>query len=237
MSSPLIVLLVRSYNRPNYLKETLKSLIQSDIHTCSKRIIFDDCSDDPQVYEILHDPLLVNVPGKEFEIMYPTKNLGCKRSYLEAITRLPNCDYICTVDNDVHVADSFINLLLTTYEDAFDVYKTRNMLVTGFNPTNAHQTCIKQHTTFYTKHVCGGINYFFHYDFKKYILEQWANNNDWGVSNNMFSKKYPLVCLNTGVIQHIGQIGLHSGSGKKGYDYDANFKFTPQKTHPCPLNE
>lgn len=221
MKYPVVILLVRSYNRPEYLKNTLMSLLDSDIHMCSKRIIFDDCSNDPEVFKILHDPKIINVPDKEFEIVYTNKNVGCRRSFVEALQQLPDCDYICSVDDDVNVSVSFIDTLLTTYQEAFVMFKTHNMLVTGFNPTNAHLNSIQKYPNFYIKKSCGGVHYFFHNSFKSFVIDKWKCNADWGVCNAMMSLKYPLVCLNKGVVQHVGQSGLFSKATR--YDNDANF--------------
>ena len=39
-----IILLVRSFNRPQILKMIIKSLLNSNIDKCMKRYIYDDCS-------------------------------------------------------------------------------------------------------------------------------------------------------------------------------------------------
>ena len=41
-NNPKILFLMRSYNRPEYLSKTLKSLQKSDINSCFKKIIYDD---------------------------------------------------------------------------------------------------------------------------------------------------------------------------------------------------
>ena len=43
-----IVFLIRSFNRPEYLKDTLTSVLKSDIDLCFKRYIYDDGSSDPE---------------------------------------------------------------------------------------------------------------------------------------------------------------------------------------------
>ena len=48
-----IILLIRSYDRGNYLINTISSIIKSDINLCDKRYIYDDNSKDKIVKEIL----------------------------------------------------------------------------------------------------------------------------------------------------------------------------------------
>ena len=217
-----VCLVVRSYNRPDYLKSTMLSLLQSDIELCSRRLIYDDCSSNQETRNILNDPQLTKAKNKEFQVIIGEKNLGCKHSYKKALENAKDCEYICVVDNDVNVKPNFIQKLYDTYEDAFNVYKHEHLLLTGFNPTNAHINCIiEKHPTFYRKETCGGINYFFHSKFKQYIQDKWSIDHDNYVQRSMKRDKYPLVCMNEGVVQHIGEIGLHSN--KRRYDLDSNF--------------
>ena len=221
---PRVALLVRSYNRPNYLQETLESLLRADIDRCCERLIYDDCSSDPGVMTVLRNPSLTNVPTKSFSVVQGSANIGCKNSYLVALNALSSSyDFICTVDNDVHVKPNFISTLIQTYQDAYKVYDTHHMLLTGFDPSNAHQNPMEAHETFYRKRSCGGVNFFFHRSFKPFIIDAWKINLDWGVVNLMGKYRYPLVCTKPGVVQHIGAHGLNS-SGRR-FDRDDSFSY------------
>ena len=215
-----IVLIVRCWNRPEYLKATLTSLLKSDIDKCSRRIIYDDGSTDEETKKILNDPEFVNIPNKNFEVVFG-KHSGCNRSYLAALDKVGPCDYICTVDNDVEVVTDFISKCVQIYEEAYLEFNTRDMLLTGFNPTNAHKNCIRKYKSFYTKVSCGGVHYFFHNEFKPFIYSHWSRSLDWGVCKTMHAKKLPLICTNIGILQHIGQKGLYSNP--KGYNRDDKF--------------
>lgn len=210
-----IVLLVRSYNRPEYLEKTLESLDKSDIDKCYQRYIYDDGSTHQRIKPIL------NKYKSKYTIINGKKNVGCKQSYVEALNRIPNCDYICTIDNDVLVKPNFIEQLYSNFVKAEQMFKTKNILLTGFNPTNAHQNQIKIYDTFYQKRTCGGINFFFHNDFKAFIMKKWLYYLDWGVVGAMNHNKWPLLCLNKGVVNHVGKIGLYSNG--KMYDVDDRF--------------
>ena len=240
-----IILLVRSYNRPEYLEKTLQSLAKSDIDLCEKRYIYDDYSTNKTTRKILNDPRYVNIKNKEFSVIYNTKNAGCKYSYLQALHYIKmhhdDCDFICTIDNDVLVKHNFIAALTHEYKKAFQIFQHTNILFTGFNPTNKHNNIVKHYQSFYTKNMIGGVNFFFHRRFLEFIYKHWKVNLDYGVCNAMnqiqkkrFSipfifqnnknnnNKYAICCTVTSYINHIGVFGLNS-TGKKQYDVDENF--------------
>lgn len=217
-----VALLVRNYNRPKYLRETLDSLLRADIDLCCERLIYDDCSSDSEVMSLLCDPSLISVPTKAFTVVRGSSNLGCKNSFNVALNALSSSyDFICTVDNDVHVKSNFISTLIQTYQDAYKVYNTNHMLLTGFNPSNTHRNHIKSFDTFYRKRTCGGVNFFFHRSFKPFIVDKWNINLDWGVVHSMENYNYPLVCTKPGVVQHIGVNGLNSN--ERRFDRDDSF--------------
>jgi glycosyltransferase involved in cell wall biosynthesis len=216
-----LALLVRSYNRPNYLRDTLDSLLRADIDLCCERVIYDDGSIDPDVIQVLTDPARVKVRNKEFRVIRGSANIGCKNSYIVGLNVLKNCDFICTVDNDVHVKPNFIGTMLSTYNDAYALYGTNEMLLTGFDSSNTHRNCFETYPTFYRKRSCGGVCFFFHKSFKPFIISAWGINLDWGVVHLMDKYKYPLLCTRPGVVQHIGAYGLNS-SGQR-FDHDDTF--------------
>jgi len=47
-----VILLIRSYNRSNYLKKTLTSLFKSDLTKVNKIFIYDDKSNDKNTIKI-----------------------------------------------------------------------------------------------------------------------------------------------------------------------------------------
>ena len=223
----IVVLLIRSYNRPQYLKTTLDSILASDVNHCKRRYIYDDGSTDTETLRLLSDPTYVNVPTKEFIVINNEVNVGCKQSYLNALAYI-KCDNIgadtvvCTVDNDVVVKKQFISIIAHEYEKARVFFNTTNILLTGFNPTNAHMNKIKEYDTFYRKETCGGINFVFHIDFLDFICQHWSINLDFGVNSAMQAQNMPLLCLNTSAINHIGEFGLNS-HGSNRVDEDVHF--------------
>jgi len=220
-----IILLIRSYNRPEYLKKTLESLLNSNINKCSKRYIYDDYSTDIKTLNILNDTKYINKPSKEFIVIKNKINKGCKISYCDALNLIKKENinkkyFICTLDNDVIVKSNFLEELHINYMKALSIFKNNKILFTGFNPTNAHCNKLSDHNTFYRKKSFGGVNYFFHVDLIDYIINWWMINYDHGVNENMMKNNFPLCCLKKSVINHYGQYGLNSFGH---YDFDKNF--------------
>lgn len=217
-----VSLLIRSYNRPSYLQKTLESVLESDIDNCFERIIYDDGSDNPEIQNILNNIHYVKRKNKEFKIIQSSNNQGCKISYIQALDCIsPESDYICTIDDDVIVKYDFIKQLKEGYKKGYEIYKTNEMLLTGFNPTNSHLNCIEKYDFIYRKTSCGAINWFFHKNFKKYIIDNWKISLDWGIINKMKVDNYPLICLNKSAVNHIGTYGINSSNYR--FDVDKNF--------------
>ena len=222
---PNIILLVRSYNRLNYLQATIQSLLNSDIDICTKRYIYDDCSDN-DVINFLKNDSSINVKNKEFNVIFNNKNYGCKDSYSNALSFIKqnnkDCDFICTIDNDVEVTNNFISKLFEEYKKASSLFNTNNILFTGFNPSNTHNNIIRDYGTFYTKYTCGGVNFFFNISFTDFIIDNWNINLDWGVCDGIKNNNYYLCCTKTSCLNHIGRVGLNSSFNN--FDIDNTFK-------------
>lgn len=230
------ILLIRSFNRPEYLEKTLQSVLASDIDLCVKRYIYDDGSTDANTLELLSSDEYMNVKGKEFTVIKSPNNYGCKQSYVEALDHIrfdvrdnyqdvvvqPNGIVlnklddshanllICTIDNDVIVKPDWITILSKEYYNAFNKYNTFDLLLTGFNPTNAHLNIIEDNGTYYRKYTCGGVNFVFHFNFVSFIRDMWSEGLDDRVNDMMNCQGMPLCCLKKSVLNHIGLIGLNS---------------------------
>jgi len=222
-----IILLIRSYNRPEYLEQTLKSVLASDIDICIKRYIYDDCSDNEKTNEILTNENYINVNGKEMIILKGNENKGVKMSFIEALNYINNDNnneddlLICSIDNDVIVKTNFISTILNEYQNIYNHYNSYEILLTGFNPTNAHSNMVEEFGSFYRKNSCGGVNFIFHIKFLDFIKTFWEENLDWGINFAMKDRGMPLLCLKKGILNHIGLNGLNSSQNH--VDEDTNF--------------
>lgn len=221
---PKIILLVRNFNRPEYLENTLKSLLLSDIDKCHQRYIYDDGSNDPMVNEILNNDSYINHENKQFAVIRNEQNVGCRKSFTDALNYIKqnnnDFDFILTLDNDVVVKPDLVSVMLSEYMKASDKFNTNNILFTGFNCKNAHLTMIENNDTYYTKSTCGAVNWFFHKTLFDFIIENWNINLDWGVNHAMNSQNWPMCCVTKSVVNHVGYFGLNSNGN---CDIDTDF--------------
>jgi hypothetical protein len=225
-----VTLLVRSYDRPHYLSQTINSMLQSDIGRCKDRIIYDDGSKNQETLAILQN--IAREGGeKKFKVQYNTTNVGCYQSYpaaLDFIQSLQSYDangYTCIIDNDVVVKSTFISQLFDVFQDAARKLNSRNIVLSGFNPDNAHNksAVIQQFKTFHVKRSVGAVCYLFSNHMIELIRSAWRKKEDWGVNDILFKlPNHFLCCVNSSLVNHVGEIGLHSSRGR--FDSDSKFK-------------
>ena len=224
-----VLLCIRSYNRPTYLINTLNNLLKCDLDKVYKIIIFDDCSNDERTIKILDRFAVMD----KFHIVRTINNVGCSKSYLDLLDYIEiqikansNIKYICIIDNDVLLKSHFINRLFTVFLECKNAYKTDNVLLSGFRPTNTHLGQeYNMHRNFHSRSTVGGLCYYFSKNFIGTIREGWKRDDDWGVSAIIKEKDYHFCCLNKGVVNHVGAQGLHSfrETTKVTFDYDETF--------------
>ena len=214
-----VLFLMRNYNRPEYLKNTLYHLDNSDIDQCFKKIIYDDASNDKEVLKLLN-----NYKNK-YDIIFNSKNYKQKSmvKFLDIIEKKynTNYDFICYLDNDAIVKKDFIKKCIETFELIKKEQKLPNnkILLTGFNTSN-HKIS-KTFDNYHIKESIGGIHMFFHKSLLKDINKWWAYKKDWGIVEKLKEEGGLIFCTRPSVIQHIGKIGDHSKNNK--YDKSQDF--------------
>ena len=215
-----ILLAIRSYNRPEYLAKTLKSINNSDAVNNANIIIYDDGSDNVETIKILENT--------KYPVIVGNKNVGCYQSYLDLLDHIKDnyqdVEYILILDNDVEVKQDFIKQITYVYQNAMYQFDTTNILLSGFNSSAHHhnnqQSKKLQHFT--VKYSTGAVCYMFHKDMLNTIRKGWEKQEDWGISKIIKKQKYYFTVMNNGVVNHIGKIGLHF-NGKKHIEHDPNF--------------
>lgn len=201
---------MRSYNRPQYLQESLASISKSDMAKyCSRCIIYDDASTDVWVREILDSY------KDTYEILMHETNLQQKSmvAFLNYIQNMidPNTyDHICYLDNDATVHKNWVSVCMNTYKKIQWERKLASdkFILTGFN-TAAHRIT-KVHKGYVEKKSIGGIHMYFHRNMLDKIRNWWDINQDWGVVHGLKKEGGRMYCCFPGVVQHIGQRGNNS---------------------------
>ena len=228
-----IILAIRSFNRPNYLLNTINKIKKADINLCNNVIIYDDGSKNIRTLSILKNSNLLKCSdNKIIKVIFNKNNVGCYQSYLNLLDYIKinysNNDYVIIVDNDVDVVPTFISNLFSIYQECEKNLNSKNIILSGFKPTNSHlEQNGKIFKNFHIRYSVGALCYIFNFNFIETLKNGWkgykGNLEDWGIQKLISDKEnYYFCCVNKSVVNHIGKIGLHSNSEK--YDTDKNFK-------------
>lgn len=212
--NPKILFLMRSYNRPEYLEKSLKSLDNTDITKCFKKIIYDDNSNKETLdilkkYEQKYDIIYNNTNYKQ-KSMVKLLDIILNRDY--------DYDYICYLDNDIETNKNLIEKCINIFELIKKEQNLQNdkILLTGFNSHRNHKT-IKKYENYIEKNTIGGIHMFFHKSLIKKIRDWWNRGQDWEICYGLKGEGGRIFCAKPSIIDHIGIIGDNS-SGIDKYD-------------------
>ena len=204
-----VLFLMRNYNRPEYLKNTLSHLDNSDVDICFKKIIYDDASNDKEVLKIL------NNYKKKYDIIFNSKNYKQKSmvKFLDIIKKKYDnieYDFICYLDNDAIVKKNFIKKNIEIFDQIKKEQKLSDnkILLTGFN-TNNHKI-LKSFDNYHIKKSIGGIHMFFHKSLLKNIKKWWDYKEDWGIVEKIKKEGGLIFCTRPSVVEHIGSKGYNT---------------------------
>ena len=215
-----LVVLIRSFNRPLYLRRTIRSIRESGIRRRLENVsfvVYDDGSEDPWTL------LLLRQISKLMGFSVVTQiNKGCALSYLDALRYLSvnwsKCDYYVVMDNDLVVSRHWLESMESAYVEAERCWPDKYILLSGFHPTNAHlHNKFDVRVLFHQRETIGAACFMFARRTLPEVMRGWSllgpNGilEDWGV-NYIFhtSDAHRLACLNKGVINHIGIVGCNS---------------------------
>lgn len=205
-------LLITTYNRPQYLRQCLESILRS---TAIKRddveiLIVDDGSTNSETLELIN-------PDWASTIKKP--RAGIKDSLLKGYNYFFN-DYndvglVINLDGDAIVRNDFLEILLSLKK------RFNECIVSGFNTTVKNRNpIIAEHDLFYEKKYASGINMVINQ--KQYL--EWVKpallkpNCNWDYETSLASERagFPVIVSRPSVIQHIGieesSMGHISGS-------------------------
>lgn len=204
-------LVITSYNRPKYLKQTLAELDKTIWPTFNNGniLIIDDCSTDISVKNIILD-WKPNIP-KHWRIdkIFLTENKAIYGVLPIALEKLikQGCNLLCNIDNDICCKPHWLNKL-------FDLHnKFPNHIITGFNPNsdisfNVNNDENTKQLGYVEKMATSGINLLYSIEsYYKYIKPSFAEKLrwDWKVLDIYFTGDKKL-CITSypSCIQHIG---------------------------------
>lgn len=197
-----IGLLITTFNRPEYLRQTLDSLSRCDL-TGINILIVDDCSRDPQTIELI----------RPYTVMRNIRNISIRYSMQIGFDRLVSdgCDVLINLDADVIVRKDFLSKLIELYT----LFPDR--IISGFNTLTknrigkARHPIASSHDGYVTKKSIGGVNMCmgvntYHTIVKPALVESQQTRDHWDkiacrISNE---KGKAIIVSSPSVIQHIG---------------------------------
>tara|TARA_B100001175_G_scaffold306456_1_gene304594 strand:- start:337 stop:1080 length:744 start_codon:yes stop_codon:yes gene_type:complete len=227
-----IFVAVRSYNRPEYLKETLDSLANTDLTQISRLWIYDDGSTDKNTRDILKQHPIIDEDITS--VILNTENKGCDVSYIDLLDAMKDAhksgEYFCIIDNDVQIAPNAFIYMKKAYDECRKVFSSKSpVLLSGFYPSNAHKDEINFNETYITsnkyfkeRYCVGAVCYMFDEVSYPTIYRGWETGLDWGICEILRQNKGHMCVTTRSVVNHIGEIGLHS-KGKGKFDTDDSF--------------
>lgn len=211
-----IALLIVTYDRPRYLKETLWSIGNADLLKVSQVLIVDNNSTDTETNELLADC--------PYKVIKRTENYGISANLLVGYEQLfgDGYDVVINFDSDAVIRPDCITKLMELYKPG--------TLLAGFHSTtkNANGTerhiIISNHDGYCMKESVGGINFCIDKQaYINYVKPALITTNPHGNFDH-------ISCLNAGgvmcavpsLVQHIG---IESSLGHENPDIADDFYY------------
>ena len=212
-----IGLVVTSWNRPEFLGRSLKSLAQSDLSDCL--IVIVDDGSNTETREIVLNPnistCVISLCKKNQSGVSVSLNIGW--SLLEAC----GCSLLANLDSDTLVKPDWLQSLRALHRDL--PFSKDKLIVSGFNRHN-RPSIVSEHNGYALKSAMGGINYLF--DKSAWpLIQPFLKFKYWDtkLQEHFYRHKtegYALVAHTPSVVQHTGFSGLNSDGG---FDYAIDF--------------
>jgi glycosyltransferase involved in cell wall biosynthesis len=219
-----IGILITTFNRPNYLQQTLESISQADL-LGANILIVDDCSVDVQTQTLI----------KPYRTIRNIKNLSIRHSLQIGFDRLAKdgCTLLVNLDSDVIVRRDFLSKLLELHRQFSD------QIVTGFNTLTKSRTgkvrhpIFSSHDGYVTKRSIGGVNMAISVNtyetiVRPALVEAQRTKDHWDkIACRISTEQGKLIIVSKpSVIQHIG---FNSAMGHKdnpdaAQDFVSSFK-------------
>jgi len=212
-----IGIVIPCFERPEYLRQTLLSLLQSDFADNEVVVVLiDDCSRDPAVKKLL---LWFNdvVVSNHLTVLpvFKTKRTGMFNSLQLGFNILieEECKLLMNIDSDMVMKWDWLLTVKRLHEEH------DHLIVTGFD-ADRHASVIGGRDCRYKKTI-GGANLVFSVDiFTQYVSPSLRELHwDWRLceryKGNLFVSAFPSVMQHIGVVSTVGH---HGGDTSTSYE-------------------
>lgn len=223
------VLLITTYNRPEYLAECFKSLKEANIPRDVTIVIVDDFSQDARTLELIQK---FSVAGVKCFKLFKNVNEGIRSSlkYGYDFSWNLGAKNVINLDGDAIVKKDFIQKIITLKE------QFPENVISGFNSKNKNKDgslrnpIIEEKDTFILKKYANGINMCINKSqYDSYVLPALLKVGNWNFNTSSADPK-PVIVTRPSVVQHIG---INSSMGhNEDPDVACDFKdlYLPQVT-------
>lgn len=210
-----MALLIRSYNRPAYLRRLLASLLESDMALCVERVLYDDGSTHPDTAAVLEA-----FASAGFTVVRG-ENAGCRLSFgpaLQALRASAEGLLVCYLDDDMVVSRHFVSSFCAVFSRIEEdlAVAPEDIVLTGFNCDSCMHTSVPPRGEGYTaRKSIGGASMVFSLGAIPSLIEAWEQDLDFGVVDRMHaSPKGGVYTTVPSLVQHAGEVGLNSTAGR-----------------------
>ena len=214
-----------TYNRLEYLRTSVKSLLSSDLNSDDCIWVYDDASSEPGVKEFL-----LENECSQFRLSFNKSNLGCDHNVYESMRRTfeqTEDKFIVVTDPDAIYNPGWINFIkrkLKEHEPSVNkigmlsVFNTENHLEKEKDDLT-NQFEVYEDLTLCEKKSAGGLGLAINKDiFEKVDPNVILNHHthfcwDWQCVLLCKQMKYKILCSKDSYVEHIGLFGRHSPNG------------------------
>ena len=218
-----LALIITTYNRPEYLRKCFDSILRSDIPAGTTILISDDCSDDKETLNLIHDFKLAKCQVIKLFHDEKKKIYGSLDAALDYLVANYEIEKFINLDSDAVIRNDYFSKILALHSNF------SGAIVTGFHCQTKNDDGSERHEvidvydTFCTKRSVGGINMVFSfYKLHEYIypaLQECIQNNggNWDqiACRNSVNDGFPIVVSIPSLVQHIG---INSSMGHSAYE-------------------
>ncbi len=155
----MIGLLITTYNRPEYLIECFKSVLESDLNASILVCVVDDCSD-KNTMDLIHEYGVKILERAELKVFRKTERSGiCSSLSIGYEYLFKTCTEVINLDSDAIISNDFFSRL------KYLRHQHPNKIITGFNSIVKNSRGAVRHPIvsdsndgYCFKKSCGGIN-------------------------------------------------------------------------------
>lgn len=212
-------LILTTYNRIEYLVQTLNSISQIDYKDLVVVIVDDNSNEATK--KILND---FSLPNISITRIYKNENKGIKDSLrLGFEYAFSFCEYAMNLDADAIVKPNIIQELLKLKKEY------PNNIVSGFNSKNKNNDgtlrnpIIEEKETYYTKKYCNGINMLMSKsNYNSIVSKTLGVDGNWDFNTHNYTDRF--IISKPSLVEHIGLNSSMGHTDNPDIAYDYNVK-------------